>query len=58
MSKKSTCCRAHTKYDAKVMFSAFLSFWPQGEPPGGGKGGDQKLKNVQTDGKYKKKKMH
>ena len=25
--------RAHTKYDAKVMFSAFLSFCPQG---GGG----------------------
>ena len=26
--------RAHTKYDAKVMFSEFLSFCPQGE--GGG----------------------
>ena len=35
--------RAHTKYDAKVMFSQFLSFCSQG-----GGAGDQKLKNAQN----------
>ena len=34
--------RAHTKYDAKVMFSAFLSFCSQGG------GGGKKLKNAQN----------
>ena len=31
----SSYYRAHTKYDAKVMFSAFLSFCPQGGEGGG-----------------------
>ena len=30
--------RAHTKYDAKVMFSAFLSFCSQGGEGGEGEG--------------------
>ena len=43
-SKIHTCYRAHTKYYAKVMFSAFLSFFPRG-----GGGGGKKLKNAQND---------
>ena len=42
---KKNYYRAHTKYDAKVMFSAFLSFCSQG----GGEGGGPKMKNAQND---------